>query len=323
MGINQPTHRRCSCGGTNPNCPQCGGKGVIEVSAVRPIMSGPAGIRRRLPVSRVTVETVAGPPVPVRCPHCGWEVLNLPAHLAESHPEHSAEESAAEKEAREREDARQAAIAAQIAQREAEAAQRKAEARARRQAIEGLPAPIATPESGHSLADKSHGGGDRSEPPDAAMPAPSVPVSDVGTSPRQDTREASAARVPSRPTDDVWERISRAFAERTVLTGVIRSRRQFGVFVDLGGMDGLVRLREMPPQGPGREAPQLREGQPVQVVVIGMRDDSRQVELSMRRASDPAKPAAPAAAPTPAPRKVEGPMAMAFRLAREKKDQSK
>lgn len=139
---------------------------MITPSAFRGIMSGPAGIRRRPFVPRDTGGTIAGPPVPVRCPHCNFEVLNLAVHLAEDHPDQPQVETDAEREAREQEEARQAAIAAEIARREAEAAQRKAEARARRQAIEGLPSVGPTPEQPHVTPPT---------PPRQPQPAPEPP----------------------------------------------------------------------------------------------------------------------------------------------------
>jgi ribosomal protein S1 len=110
----------------------------------------------------------------------------------------------------------------------------------------------------------------------------------------------------------------RAMAERTVLTGVVRSRKAFGVFVDLGGIEGLVRTREMRAEDAAREGPGLQGGQTVKVVVIGMREDTRLAELSMRRAADPRTPFE-ARGTTKAAPQPEGPMALAFRLAREKK----
>jgi ribosomal protein S1 len=107
-------------------------------------------------------------------------------------------------------------------------------------------------------------------------------------------------------------------AERTVLTGVVRSRKAFGVFVDLGGIEGLVRTREMRAEDAAREAPGLQAGQTVKVVVIGMREDTRLAELSMRRAADPRTPSEARGMTKGAPQ-PEGPMALAFRLAREKK----
>ncbi|HSB80889.1 MAG TPA: S1 RNA-binding domain-containing protein [Candidatus Methylomirabilis sp.] len=111
----------------------------------------------------------------------------------------------------------------------------------------------------------------------------------------------------------------RALAERTVLTGVIRSRKPFGVFVNLDGIDGLVRTRELPAEEPGREATGLQDGQEVKVVVIGMSEYTHRVELSMRRAGDPRTPRKERGASGPEARPAEGPMALAFRLALEKK----
>jgi len=100
-------------------------------------MAGPAGVRRQLPVPRASLGTLPGPPAPVRCPHCGLEVLLLAVHLTEAHPEQPQPDTAADRAARAQEAARQAGVAAELARQEAEAAQRKAAARARRQAIEG------------------------------------------------------------------------------------------------------------------------------------------------------------------------------------------
>jgi predicted RNA-binding protein with RPS1 domain len=259
-------------------------------------------------------------------------VLNLAVHVAESHPDQPQHETAAEREAREQEEARQAAVAAEIARREAEAAQRKAEARARRQAVEG-------PQSGGAWPERPRGTpplpplqspAAPGRPADAAdqvdVPAPAgAPVGGTPGRGRRPDAGADEERRPeaesphARPVAEAWERLRRALAERTVLTGVVRSRKPFGVFVDLGGIDGLVRTREMRAEESGREAPGPQVGQTVQVVVIGMSDDTHRVELSMRRAGDPRTPpkerdATRTVAPPP-----EGPIALAFRLAREKK----
>jgi len=320
-----PTPRACRCGGANPQCLQCGGTGVIETPGFRPIMAGPVTTRRRAYVPRETVGTSAGPPEPVRCPHCGFEVLNLAVHLAEAHPDQPQQETDAEREAREQEAARQAAVAAEIARREAEAAQRKAEARARRQAVEG-------PQAGGAWSGRTVGasppptrrppsGMDR---PAEAAPAPSAKVPDGGSGARGpadagEGRGAEAEPKPISPAAEAWARLRRAMAERTVLTGVVRSRRPFGVIVDLGGIDGLVRSHEMRAGQTGRESPGLRDGESVQVVVIGMNDTTHRVELSMRRAADPRTPPEKRGAAGAVARPAEGPMALAFRLARAKK----
>jgi len=124
------------------------------------------------------------------------------------------------------------------------------------------------------------------------------------------------------PADEAWERMRRALAERTVLTGVVRSCKPFGVFVTLGGLEGLVRSREMRAEDTGGEAPGLHVGQSVRVVVIGIRDDTRRVELSMRRACDPQTPPTERGTTGAVARPAEGPMALAFRLARAKQNRS-
>ena len=327
-----PTQRPCRCGGANPNCLQCGGKGVIDTPGFRPIMAGPAGIRRRPYAPRVSEGTMQGPPEPVRCPHCGFEVLNLSVHLAEAHPDQPQCETAAQREAREQEEARLAAVAAEIARREAEAAQRKAEARARRQAVEG-------PQPGGAWPDRPRGTPPMPplrqpvvprHPPDTATQAdaPASPAASDSESPdhgRQPATGADQERRPevesrrAHPETEVWERMRRARSGRTVLTGVVRSRKPFGVFVDLGGIEGLVRTHEMRPEDAGGKAPGLRDGQTVKVVVIGMSEDTHRVELSMRRVDDPRTPSESRGTTGTVARPTEGPIALAFRLAREKK----
>jgi ribosomal protein S1 len=115
------------------------------------------------------------------------------------------------------------------------------------------------------------------------------------------------------------ERMKKAFAERTVLTGVVRSSKPFGVFVALGGIEGLLRSREMLAKEAGREVPGLQDGETVKVVVIGMSEDTHRVELSMKRARDPQAVQDARYETTPVTGPAEGPMALAFRLAREKK----
>jgi predicted RNA-binding protein with RPS1 domain len=251
-------------------------------------------------------------------------------HLAETHPDQPQGETAAEREAREREEARQAAVAAEIARSEAEAARRKAEARARREAVEGPQGVVAWPQraKGISNAKPAAEHSERERP--AAAPTPGNPTSAAGvpnaSTPGPDPSPAGGndkARgripdaLPARPADDAWERIRRAIADRTVLTGIVRSRKPFGTFVAIEGIEGLVRSREIP-----GDATDLHVGQAVRVVVIGIREDEHRVELSMRRAQPLQAPSKAQSTSGMAARPPEGPMALAFRLAREKQKRS-
>jgi predicted RNA-binding protein with RPS1 domain len=269
-------------------------------------MSGPAGVRRRFSARPDPVAPSApmGPPEPARCPHCGLDVIFLAVHVAEAHPEEAERDAAAEREAREQEAARQARVAAELAEREAEAARRKAEARARRQEIEGLP--IVPPAAGPA----------RSGVPEAGKPAAAGVPAAADRAPSGEAAPRDVAASPAaQPADEAWARLGLALAQRTVLTGVVRSVKPFGAFVDLGGIDGLVRREELPVP----DAAPLQAGQRVRVVVLAMRSDPRRVELSMRAVESPRPAPREREAPRGEPRRPEGPMALAFRLAQEKK----
>jgi predicted RNA-binding protein with RPS1 domain len=295
-------------------------------------MAGPSGVKRRFLIPSEVSAMPPGPPEPIRCPHCALEILNLAVHLAEAHPEMPTGETRAEQEAREREEARLAAAAAEIAQREAEATQRKAEARARRQEAErqqqalararraagGPPQRLQRPEAMVART------GDAGEQVDPTAPprAPETESRDGGAmrdADRPEDREAGAERRLASSEGEAWERLKKALAAQTVLTGVVRNRKPFGVFVALGGIDGLLRTREMLVPEAGREGPGLQEGQTIQVMVIGMSEDTHRVELSMKRLRDPQVFHNARHTTTPLTGPAEGPMALAFRLAREKK----
>jgi hypothetical protein len=188
-------------------------------------------------------------------------VLILAVHLAEAHPEQSQHETAAEREAREQEEARQAAVAAEIARREAEAAQRKAEARARRQAVEGP---------------QSVGAG-----PGRAQGAPQL-------QPRR------PQGPPGRPAD------AAAPAEPTAPAGV---------------PDGGATVH-------GREPAAGRDNERVAETESRGASPADKAGEHVRRAGDPRPPSAERGVTGARARPAEGPMALAFRLAQEKKKQA-
>lgn len=68
-----------------------------------------------------------------------------------------------------------------------------------------------------------------------------------------------------------------------ILTGEVRSLRQFGAFVDLGGADGLLHVSEIgwTPVSHPREA--LEVGQKIEVQVIRLDPDSQRIGLSRKR----------------------------------------
>jgi small subunit ribosomal protein S1 len=81
------------------------------------------------------------------------------------------------------------------------------------------------------------------------------------------------------------ERLLQELAEGDVRTGRITSIRDFGVFVDVGGADGLVHLSELSwertPKTPGEL---FKVGQEVPVYVLKVDQESKKIALSIRRA---------------------------------------
>jgi small subunit ribosomal protein S1 len=99
---------------------------------------------------------------------------------------------------------------------------------------------------------------------------------------RQLLEEEAAAQAA-----ETWERLR----EGAVLTGTVTSVRDFGAFVDLGGVEGLIHVSEIGHARVTNAADVLRVGQEVEVQVVKLETDAkggRRVGLSMRAlAPDP------------------------------------
>jgi small subunit ribosomal protein S1 len=105
---------------------------------------------------------------------------------------------------------------------------------------------------------------------------------------------------------------ARATRERlapgAVLDGVVTSVQDFGAFVDLGGLEGLVHVSELAWDRVSRPQDLLRPGDPVQVQVLRIEEDPKKGEriaLSVKALSPRPEPAgAPARTAPPPPPKV-------------------
>src|SRR5262249_26035358 len=79
------------------------------------------------------------------------------------------------------------------------------------------------------------------------------------------------------------ERLWNELAEGQVREGVVRSVREFGAFVDLGGVDGLLHISEMAwsrVQDPGSV---VQPGQKIKVVVLRIDREKRKVSLGLKQ----------------------------------------
>jgi small subunit ribosomal protein S1 len=71
--------------------------------------------------------------------------------------------------------------------------------------------------------------------------------------------------------------------EGQVLTGTVRSIKPFGVFVDLGGADGLVPISEMAWARVAKPEDLVSLGQKVQVKIMRLDPDARRISLSLKQ----------------------------------------
>jgi small subunit ribosomal protein S1 len=79
------------------------------------------------------------------------------------------------------------------------------------------------------------------------------------------------------------ERLWLELAEGQVRDGIVRSVKDFGAFVDMGGVDGLVHVSEISWSRVEDATKVLQPGQPVQVQVLKIDRDKRKVSLGLRQ----------------------------------------
>lgn len=71
--------------------------------------------------------------------------------------------------------------------------------------------------------------------------------------------------------------------EGAVLKGVVRNVTEFGAFVDLGGVDGLLHVADISWQRIGKPSDVLKTGDEVEVKVLRVNRDTRKISLGMKQ----------------------------------------
>jgi small subunit ribosomal protein S1 len=79
------------------------------------------------------------------------------------------------------------------------------------------------------------------------------------------------------------ERLLQDLKEGTVLTGTVTSVADFGAFVDLGGMDGMIHLSELSWTKIAHPSDLLKVGDKIEVQVLGVDRDRERIALSLKR----------------------------------------
>jgi len=81
------------------------------------------------------------------------------------------------------------------------------------------------------------------------------------------------------------EKLWQELAEGQMRDGVVRSVKDYGAFVDLGGVDGLLHVSEMSWSRTQKASDIVQPGQAVKVVVLKIDRDARKVSLGLKQLS--------------------------------------
>ncbi|MCC6420598.1 MAG: S1 RNA-binding domain-containing protein [Gemmataceae bacterium] len=93
----------------------------------------------------------------------------------------------------------------------------------------------------------------------------------------------SARALLEKEREENREKLWAELAEGQIRTGIVRSVRDFGAFVDLGGADGLLHVSEMSWQRVQDPTTLVQPGQSVQVVVLRIDREKRKLSLGMKQ----------------------------------------
>jgi small subunit ribosomal protein S1 len=96
------------------------------------------------------------------------------------------------------------------------------------------------------------------------------------------SRAALMREEKERLKNDAWERLE----EGAVVEGVVRSLPDFGAFVDLGGVDGLVHVTELSHHRVNKPSDVLEIGQKVEVKVVALDRDKNRISLSIKETQE-------------------------------------
>jgi small subunit ribosomal protein S1 len=101
--------------------------------------------------------------------------------------------------------------------------------------------------------------------------------------PQERNLVVSRRAVLEKEREEKREQLWRELAEGQVREGIVRNVREFGAFVDLGGVDGLIPVSEMSWTRVEDPTQVVQSGQRVKVVVLHIDHDKRKVRLGMKQ----------------------------------------
>jgi small subunit ribosomal protein S1 len=105
----------------------------------------------------------------------------------------------------------------------------------------------------------------------------------VEVNPEERNLVVSRRALLEREREENREKLWNELAEGQVRTGVVRSVRDFGAFVDLGGVDGLLHISEMAWTRVKNPADVVQPGQTIKVAVLKIDRETRKVGLGLKQ----------------------------------------
>ncbi|HKM55396.1 MAG TPA: S1 RNA-binding domain-containing protein, partial [Isosphaeraceae bacterium] len=106
-------------------------------------------------------------------------------------------------------------------------------------------------------------------------------VSEVN--PQERNLVVSRRSLLEREREENREKLWKELAEGQVRTGTVRSVKDFGAFVDLGGVDGLLHVSEMSWTRVADAASVVQPGQTLQVVILKIDHEKRKLSLGLKQ----------------------------------------
>jgi small subunit ribosomal protein S1 len=105
----------------------------------------------------------------------------------------------------------------------------------------------------------------------------------VDVNPEERNLVVSRRALLEKERDEQREKLWQELAEGQVRSGIVRSVREFGAFVDLGGADGLLHVSEMSWQRVQDPKTIVQPGQSVKVIVLKVDHEKRKISLGLKQ----------------------------------------
>jgi small subunit ribosomal protein S1 len=107
----------------------------------------------------------------------------------------------------------------------------------------------------------------------------------VDVNPAEKNLVVSRRALLEKEREEAREKLWQELAEGQVREGIVRSVKEYGAFVDLGGVDGLLHVSEMSWSRTQKPSDLVQPGQTIKVVVLKLDREARKVGLGLKQLS--------------------------------------